>query len=111
VLRIAIASDSERQRNYLKMILERSGLQVVAAVPIGEEIIQQLGLEQVDVLLMDLDEGAQRSHDLDRLIEKVQTQCHVPVLFNDSSSAGKGSVISDLGRKLTLKLTSLIGRG
>jgi putative secretion ATPase (PEP-CTERM system associated) len=111
VMRIAIASDSERQRNYLKMMLERSGLKVVAAVPIGEEIIQQLGQEQVDVLLMDLDEGAHRSHDLDRLIEKVQTQCRVPVLFNDNSSAGNGSAISDLGRKLTLKLTTLIGRG
>jgi general secretion pathway protein A len=111
VLRIAIASDSERQRNYLKMMLERSGLQVVAAVPIGEEIIQQLGLEQADVLLMDLDEGAHHSHDMDRLIEKVQAQCRVPVLFNDSSPAGKGSGILDLGRKLTLKLTSLIGRG
>jgi type II secretory pathway predicted ATPase ExeA len=108
VMRIAIASDSERQRNFLKMMLERSGLKVVAVVPIGEEIIQQLSLEQVDVLLMDLDESAHRSHDLDRLIDKVQTR--VPVLFNDSSSAGKGGAISDLGRKLTLKLTSLIGR-
>jgi CheY-like chemotaxis protein len=111
VMRIAIASDSERQRNYLKMMLERSGLKVVAAVPIGEEIIQQIGQEQVDVLLMDLDEGAHRSYDLDRLIEKVQTQCRVPVLFNDNSSAGNANAILDLGRKLTLKLTSLIGRG
>jgi hypothetical protein len=60
---------------------------------------------------MDLDEGAHRSHDLDRLIERVQSQCSIPVLFNDSSSAGAGGVISDLGRKLSLKLTSLIGRG
>jgi hypothetical protein len=60
---------------------------------------------------MDLDEGAHRSYDLDRLIEKVQTQCRVPVLFNDNSSAGNANAILDLGRKLTLKLTSLIGRG
>jgi CheY-like chemotaxis protein len=110
-MRIAIASDSERQRNYLKMMLERSGLKVVAAVPIGEEIITQLNREQADVLLMDLDEGVHRSQDLDRLIERVQSQCRIPVLFNDSSPASTGSTITDLGRKLTLKLTSLIGRG
>lgn len=110
-MRVAIASDSERQRNYLKMMLERSGLKVVAAVPIGDGIIAQLNREHVDVLLMDLDEGAHRSHDLDRLIDQVQSQCRIPILFNDSSSVGTGGAISDLGRKLTLKLTSLIGRG
>lgn len=109
-LRVAIASDSEPQRNYLKMMLERSGLNVVAAVPIDEDIIEQLNRKNADVLLMDLDEGAQRSHDLERLIDQVQSQCRIPVLFNDSSSSGTGGAISDLGRKLTLKLTSLIGR-
>ena len=110
-MRVAIASESERQRNYLKMMLERSGLKVVAAVPIGDALVEQLNREQVDVLLMDLDESADRSRDLDRLIEQVRSQCKIPVLFNDSSSAGSGGAISDLGRKLTLKLTSLIGRG
>ena len=111
-LRVAIASDSDRQRNYLKMMLERSGLQVVAAVPIGEELIEQLDRENVDVLLVDLDEGvSRRPYDLDRLIDQVQSKCKIPVLFNDSSAAGAGGAISDLGRKLTLKLTSLIGRG
>jgi putative secretion ATPase (PEP-CTERM system associated) len=110
-MRVVIASDSEQQRNYLKMMLERSGLKVTAAVPIGEEIIPQLGREQADVLLIDLDESAHRSHDLDRLIDQIQSQCRIPVLFNDSSPASTGGAISDLGRKLTLKLTSLIGRG
>jgi predicted outer membrane repeat protein len=110
-MRVAIASESERQRNYLKMMLERSGLKVVAAVPIGDELVEQLNREQVDVLLMDLDESAHRSRDLDRLIDQVRCECKIPVLFNDSSSAGSGGAISDLGRKLTLKLTSLIGRG
>lgn len=110
-MRVAIASDSERQRNYLKMMLERSGLKVVAAVPVDDDIVEQLNRENVDVLLMDLDEGAHRSHDLDRLIDQVRSKCKIPVLFNDSSSAGTGGAISDLGRRLTLKLTSLIGRG
>src|SRR3989344_6688388 len=110
-MRVAIASDSERQRNYLKMMLERSGLKVAAALPISEDLVEQLSRENVDVLLMDLDEGARRLYDLDRLIDRVQSKCRIPVLFNDSSSAGAGGAISDLGRKLTLKLTSLIGRG
>ena len=110
-LRVAIASDSDRQRNYLKMMLERSGLQVAVAVPIDEYLIEQLYRENVDVLLMDLDEGiVHRPYDLDRLIDQVQSKCKIPVLFNDSSSASTGGAITDLGRKLTLKLTSLIGR-
>jgi putative secretion ATPase (PEP-CTERM system associated) len=110
-MRVAIASDSEPQRNYLKMMLERSGLKVVAALPVDDDIVEQLNRENVDVLLMDLDESAHRSRDLDHLIDQVRSQCKIPVLFNDSSSAGKGGAISDLGRKLTLKLTSLISRG
>jgi general secretion pathway protein A len=110
-MRVAIASNSERQRNYLKMMLERSGLEVVAAVPIGGEIIAKLSREPVDVLLVDLDESTHRSLELDRLIDEVRSQHKIPVLFNDGSSDGTGGNISDLGRKLTLKLTSLIGRG
>lgn len=110
-MRVAIASDSERQRTYLKMMIERSGLKVVAAIPIDDEIVECLNRENADVLLIDLDEGADQSHDLDQLIDQVQNQCRIPVLFNDSSSTGTGGAISDLGRKLTLKLTSLIGRG
>ena len=110
-MRVAIASDSERQRDYLKMMIERSGLKVVAAVPVSEDIVDQLNRADVDVLLMDLDEGVRRSYDLDRLIDQVQSKCKIPVLFNDSSSAGSGGANTDLGRKLTLKLTSLIGRG
>jgi len=111
-LRVAIASDSERQRSYLKAILERSGFQVVAAVPVGEDLVSHLSGENVEVLLMDLDEGiARRPYDLERLIDRVREECRIPVLFNDSSSAGVSGAISDIGRKLTLKLTSLIGRG
>jgi hypothetical protein len=110
-MRVAVASNSERQRNHLKMMLERSGLKVVATVPISREIIAKLNQEPVDILLVDLDEAVHRSHDLDRLIDEIQNQCMIPVLFNDGSSDGTGGGITDLGRKLTLKLTSLIGRG
>jgi type II secretory pathway predicted ATPase ExeA len=110
-MRIAIASDSERQRNYLKMMLEHSGLRVVMVGAIGEDIIEHLNREYADVLLMDLDETSYRTHDLDRLIEQVQSKCGIPVLFNDSSTSAAKDVMSDIGRKLTLKLTSITGRG
>ena len=111
MMRVAIASGSERQRHYLKAMLEQSGLKVVAAFPIGADIVEQLNRENADVLLVDLDEDSHRSGDLDRLIDQVQSQCRIPILFNDGSSVGAGGAISDIGRKLTLKLTSLMGRG
>jgi general secretion pathway protein A len=111
-LRVAIASDSERQRSYLKAVLERSGFQVLAAVPVGEELVAQLHGANVEVVLMDLDEGiTRRPYDLERLIDRIRDEFRIPVLFNDSSSAGVAGAISDIGRKLTLKLTSLIGSG
>jgi type II secretory pathway predicted ATPase ExeA/CheY-like chemotaxis protein len=110
-LRIAIASDSERQRTYLKMLLERSGLQIVTTTAVNQELIGQLSGESVDVLLIDLDESAvHQGSDLDRLIDQIQSKCRIPVLFNDSSATSSGNTISDIGRKLTLKLTSLAGR-
>lgn len=110
-LRVAIASDSEHRRRHLRMMLERSGLQVTVAAPVDSDIVERLGREQVDVLLIDLDERAPRSRDLDELINRIRDQCRIPVLFNDSSPAGSDGAISDLGHRLTLKLTSLIGRG
>lgn len=111
-LRVAIASDSERQRNYLKMTLERSGLQVIMAVPIDQELVSQLSRQETDVLLLDLDEGLDYGvNTLDQLVEEIQDKCRIPVLFNDSSSAGTSNTVKDIGRKLSLKLTSLIGRG
>lgn len=109
-LRVGIASDSERQRNYLKLMLERSGLQVVMTTSIDRELIGKLGLHEVDVLLMDLDETIDRKlHDLDQLVDELQNKFRIPVLFNDSSSAAN-STVKDIGHKLNLKLTSLIGR-
>jgi DNA-binding NarL/FixJ family response regulator len=110
-MRVAIASDSDRQRNYLKLMLERSGMKVVTVMPIGDDIVEQLSRENADVLLMDLDEGSRRLHDLDRLIDQVRSDCRIPVLFNDSSSNDTNDTVSDSGRKLTLKLTSMFGRG
>jgi type II secretory pathway predicted ATPase ExeA/CheY-like chemotaxis protein len=111
-LRILVASDSESQRSYLKMVLERSGMQVVSAVPLSEQLLDTVDQESVDVVLVDLDEHIEReSGYLDNLLDHLREQCRLPVLFNDSSAAATNVTIGDLGKKLTIKLTSLMGRG
>lgn len=111
-LRVAVASDSERQRSYLKTILERSGFQVVAVVPVNEELVEQVHGKNAEVLLIDLDEAITcRSYDLERIVDRIRGDCRIPVLFNDGTSAGVGGAISDIGSNLTLKLTSIVGRG
>jgi len=111
-LRILVASDSESQRTYLKMVLERSGMQVVSAVPLTEQLLDRVDQDGVDVVLVDLDEHIEREPGyLDNLLDHLREQCRLPVLFNDSSAAAPNVTIGDLGKKLTIKLTSLMGRG
>jgi hypothetical protein len=65
----------------------------------------------VDAVLVDLEEGTDYSPGyLEGLVDRIQQQCKVPVLFNDSSSSAVKPSKDDLGRKLSLKLTALIGR-
>jgi len=111
-LRILVASDSESQRTYLKMVLERSGMQVVSAVPLSEQLLDRVDQESVDVVLVDLDEHIEREPGyLDNLLDHLREQCRLPVLFNDSSAAAPNVTIGDLGKKLTIKLTSMMSRG
>ena len=110
-LRIIVASDSETQRTYLKMVLERSGAHVVSVVSVSEQIPSQVDQEGADVVLVDLDEHIERKPGfLENLLDQLHDQCRVPVLFNDSSATGSDTAAGDLGKKLTLKLTSLMGR-
>lgn len=110
-LRVLIVSDSEAQRAYLRMILERSGVLVVSAVPIGEELFRYTELDKVDVMLVDLDENIQNTPDyLPELLDRLQNECRIPILFNDSSMVAKKLSTIDFGKKLTLKLTSLVSR-
>jgi type II secretory pathway predicted ATPase ExeA len=110
-LRIIVASDSETQRTYLKMVLERSGAHVVSVVSVSEQLPSQVGQEDADVVLMDLDEHIERKPGfLENLLDQLHDHCRVPVLFNDSSATGSDTTAGDLGKKLSLKLTSLMGR-
>ncbi len=110
-LRVLVASDSEAQRAYLKMVLERSGTEVISGVPLDDSLFGQLDQADVDAVLMDIDEGADRSPGyLEELVNRIQQQFKIPVLFNDSSSSAVKPSKDSLGRKLSLKLTALIGR-
>ena len=110
-LRILVASDSEAQRSYLKMVLERSGVEMVSAVPLDDRLFGRVDQAAVDAVLIDLEEGTDYSlGELEGLVDRIQQQCKVPVLFNDSSSSAVKPSKDELGRKLSLKLTALIGR-
>ncbi len=110
-LRVLVASDSEAQRTYLKMVLERSGTQVISGVPLDDRLFGQIDQQNVDAVLVDLDESTGRSPGyLEDLVDRIQHQCKIPVLFNDSSSSVTKPAKDDLGKKLSLKLTALIGR-
>lgn len=110
-LRVLVATDSEPQRAYLKMVLERSGADVVSAVPLDDRLFRQIDEKNVDAVLVDLDDNATRSPEyLERMVDRIHQQCRIPVLFNDSSSVSDSTGRDDLGRKLSLKLTALTGR-
>jgi general secretion pathway protein A len=100
-LRIAIASDSESQRLRLRETLDKAGMQVVAAVAITEEELRNLGRDQVDVLLVDLDDamGSELYY-----INDVLEQLNIPILYNDGSVF---STSGDLDKNLSLKLISM----
>jgi len=107
-LRVAIASKSELQRANLKMMLERSGLQVVVTRPLSDDFVAQVSANIADVLLIDLDDTIDEDIDvLDQLLEQSQ----VPILFNDSATTRQPALVSDadIGKKLASKLVSLVG--
>jgi len=106
-LRVAVISESERQRVSLKQILETNGLQVVADHSLSECAPGRLDREIADVLLIDLDESFESELScLDVLIE----QSSLPILFNDGDITGMAveGQRADWGRKLVTKLTALV---
>jgi len=106
-----VASDSEAQRAYLKMVLERSGAEIVSSVPLDHRLFGRIDQANVDAVLVDIEEGTDYSPGyVEGLVDRIQQQYKVPVLFNDSSSSAVKPSKEDLGRKLSQKLTTLIGR-
>lgn len=108
-LRVAIASGSERQRNNLKAILEKSGLQVVIDRAPNEQFLILIDSGQADVLLVDLDEEIEEELGFVELLLERST---LPILFNDSASTrmDAASCNSEWGRALARKLRSLVNK-
>lgn len=101
-LRVALITDRDAQGDRLRKLLEASGVQVILDQMIGEYRPEQVGAEDVDVLLVNLDEATSRELDhLETLIERSA----VPILFNE----GVQTDTSGWGRKLIAKLTHLAG--
>jgi hypothetical protein len=87
-------------------------MEVMGTIPIRQEHIGQQNWQNVVVLLADQDEVVDRQGcDLDRLIDQMQSKCLNPVQCNHSSAASSGNTVTDIGRKLSFKLTALTGRG
>jgi chemosensory pili system protein ChpB (putative protein-glutamate methylesterase) len=106
-LRVAVISQSDRQRHNLRRVLESNGLLVVTDQTLTECAPGRLDACLADVLLIDLDESYERElTSLDVLIE----QSSLPILFNDGdvSYLDEDTKADDWGRKLVSKLTALV---
>jgi len=106
-LRVAILSDSDKQRQNLKVLLTSSGMEVVDEQPLSSMTIKQITIDNTDVLLVDMDDNVE--HELDFLDELLDSP--VPILFNDASSTRMKAAQrnSDWGRMLTKKLAHVAG--
>jgi len=87
-------------------------MQFVTKFPLGEALIEPLNRGEVEVLLAGLNEGLvrRREYDIAGLVNRVHSGCFIPGLFSGSSPIGAGRTIPDPDRKLTLKITPVIGR-
>lgn len=105
-LRVAILSDSDKQRANLKILIETSGMSVVKEQRLCAASIRSLDSNETDVLLVDMDDEAE--HELDFLDELLDSP--IPILFNDAPSTRMkaAQTDSDWGRKLTQKLSSIV---
>lgn len=99
-LRVALIADQTAQGKSLKALLEAGGLDVILDQTIGDYDPQAVGMDAVDVLLVNLDEDT--SHEMERLEALIEFSS-VPILFNEGGVPGGGG----WGRKLIAKLASL----
>lgn len=79
-LRIAIASGSPKQRDYLQHALARSGLRIALNEPLTELFLARLEEREIDVLLLDLDESQDED---DEILDRLLDQTSAPIIFND----------------------------
>jgi type II secretory pathway predicted ATPase ExeA len=107
-LTIAIATESELFRNYLARLLKNFDIEIATTLPLSlQDLIRLRGLD-IDVLLVELDNGPER---LDSNLYQLLRQWKQPVLFSDSletkASLSRPDRLS-YGRELCDKLYSLV---
>ena len=82
-VRIAIASDSLRQRAYLETALKDRGLKVVLSESLASGFVDRLSSSDSEVLILDLHDDIQHDEEaLDVLLDNSP----VPIVFNDISA-------------------------
>jgi chemotaxis response regulator CheB len=95
---------SENNHHHLSELLGDAGLDVVMHETAGDEFLQQLEKVPADVLLVDL------CDDTDSEVEVIETLLDydsLPILFNDSSTAG-GETNSRWAKQLAHKLMKMV---
>ncbi|MFA7593043.1 MAG: chemotaxis protein CheB [Thiohalobacteraceae bacterium] len=101
-LRVALIAARDTQGGQIRKLLEAGDVQVILDQAIGDYRPEQVGTEDVDVLLVNLDEATSR--DMDRL-EALVEQSVVPILFNEDAQP----IDNGWGRRLIAKLEDLAG--
>lgn len=106
-LRVAIFSDSVKQRQNLKLLLKARDVNVVDVEPLSAVTIRRIDTDNTDVLLVDMDDNVE--HELDFLDELLESP--VPILFNDATSTRMKAAQrnSDWARMLVTKLAQVAG--
>lgn len=100
-LRVALIADRDAQGRQLREFLEAHGVQVILDRAMGDYQPEQVGVDDVDALLVNLDEAT--GLELDRL-EALIEKSAVPILFNEGVQPHAGG----WDRKLIAKLRSLV---
>lgn len=79
-LKIAIASDSVKQRSMLRKVMDQAGLDVVLSEPLTRLFLRKLEKTEAEVLLLDLHDELE--HD-EALVNELLDGVAIPIIFND----------------------------
>ena len=108
-LRVAILYTSEKRLADFTRALAKHDVVIIGRHSVGSTTLAQMTAEQVDVILVDLDDTADRV--LDILQDLIETS-HLPMLFNDSTTTelSANTPNPEWGRRLVAKLWSITKR-
>jgi chemosensory pili system protein ChpB (putative protein-glutamate methylesterase) len=104
--KVAVFASSQDQRQHLQSMLEKNGLNVLISEASGDQFLNALDQNPVDVLLIDLSDD--EDEDLD-FLDTVSEKHDIPILFNDSGAEGVSlSASNDIwAKKLAEKLVEM----